>query len=247
MGMSCASVSEDHPRLNAMKPSRVPVFLYLMAVSLIVLSACTLEEVSNPLPGEGDTSQSADGFVPEDTGGGEDTEASEDTVMPDDIAASDDIALPEDVSEADTEAQGLGYTPTSCGAVDQGLTPVDCTQYGDVDADCVFSNHCLCSVNNGFVCEGWKEGDGKECEPGLVCVPKTPPVDPMEVGHVPTSCGASDQGLIPIDCTQYGDKNAVCVFSNHCMCSTDDGFECETPSQWGGNECDPGVYCKPVE
>ena len=151
-----------------------------------------------------------------------------------------------DASTSDSIPSDVGTSATSCGSPNQGLTPVDCTAYGDANAFCVFGNHCACSMDDGFVCEGWKEGDGAECEPGLVCVAKTPPVDPMEVGHVATSCGASDQGLSPIDCTQYGDKNAVCVFSNHCMCSTEEGFACEVAGQWGDKECDPGVYCKPA-
>ncbi|MGK0361620.1 MAG: type IV secretory pathway VirB10-like protein [Bradymonadia bacterium] len=61
-----------------------------------------------------------------------------------------------------------GSHPQSCGAPDQELEPVDCTEQGDVDAVCVFSNHCLCS--DGFVCAG--EAVGGECEAGAICVPE---------------------------------------------------------------------------
>lgn len=141
-----------------------------------------------------------------------------------------------------------GTTATSCGAEDQGLVPVDCTAFGDVNAGCVFSNHCACSANDGFKCEGAADGTGSECGPGVVCVPHTAAVSEGEVGSVPTSCGAPGQGVVPIDCTKYGDVNATCVFSNHCMCSVDDGFVCETPSDLSGDlECDPGVYCVPSD
>ncbi len=65
--------------------------------------------------------------------------------------------------------------------------------------------------------------------------------DPL-AGYYPTSCGAPNQGLIPVDCTAKGDAKAMCVFSNHCMCT--DGFECETKSPFG-KECNPGDICVP--
>ncbi len=65
------------------------------------------------------------------------------------------------------------------------------------------------------------------------------------VGHTATSCGAASQGLVPVDCTAFGDENAFCVYSNHCACS--EGFECETAvnNAWGNDECDPGIVCIP--
>ena len=45
-------------------------------------------------------------------------------------------------------------------------------------------------------------------------------------------------------CTQHGDFNADCVFSIHCYYSLDDGFQCETNSDWDSNqECAPGSTC----
>ena len=78
-----------------------------------------------------------------------------------------------------------------------------------------------------------------------------PDTDPDSVeapdGSSATSCGHESQGLEPVDCTAHGDVNAFCVFSNHCACSVDDGFECETESEWGGTqECAPGSTCVPV-
>ena len=125
-----------------------------------------------------------------------------------------------------------GSYPTTCGAPDQGLEPVDCTLYGDVNAVCVYSNHCMCG--EGFVCESTSLSG--ECEPGSVCIPE---------GQVPSSCGAPDQELEPVDCTQYGDSEAQCVFSNHCWCS--EGFACEEGSSFGdGTECVPGSSCVPA-
>ncbi len=67
-------------------------------------------------------------------------------------------------------------------------------------------------------------------------------IDPFLVGQIPTSCGAPDQGLVPIDCTARGDADAFCVFGNHCGCS--EGFRCEVRGDFEP-ECDPGVVCVP--
>ena len=65
------------------------------------------------------------------------------------------------------------------------------------------------------------------------------------LGQIPTSCGAAEQGLTPVDCTAQGDDEAQCVFSNHCWCS--EGYRCETPEDTMPNqECEPGVICVPV-
>ena len=74
-----------------------------------------------------------------------------------------------------------------------------------------------------------------------------PPEDDFFTGSAPTSCGAPNQGLEPVDCTENGDVNAQCVFSNHCYCNNDDGFQCPEESQWGSlQECDPGQTCIPT-
>ncbi len=44
-----------------------------------------------------------------------------------------------------------GQVPRSCGGGRDGSGPVDCTAEGDLDASCVFGDHCRCSP--GFVCE----------------------------------------------------------------------------------------------
>ena len=68
-------------------------------------------------------------------------------------------------------------------------------------------------------------------------------IDPNQIGSVPASCGAEGQGLVPVDCTEHGDVNATCVFSNHCACSLDDGFECEEPRWEDSRECAEGSTC----
>ncbi|MEC9466251.1 MAG: hypothetical protein VX834_10725 [Myxococcota bacterium] len=74
------------------------------------------------------------------------------------------------------------------------------------------------------------------------------PTDDPSNGSSPTSCGSPDQGLEPVDCTAFGDVNAMCVFSNHCYCNVDQGFVCEVDSDWGSNqECAPGSSCIPVD
>jgi len=154
--------------------------------------------------------------------------------------------LPEDAGQGPVDTgMRAGTTPTSCGSENAGVTPVDCTEFGDVDAYCVFGDHCSCSVNAGFKCEGAADGTGSECSPGVVCVPKREDVSEAQVGSASSSCGDPMlQNLTPIDCTRYGDLNAQCVFSNHCACSETDGFECETQSGSGpSQECAAGVYC----
>lgn len=61
--------------------------------------------------------------------------------------------------------------PTSCGGGGPNEMPVDCTAGGDVDAVCVFSDHCWCSV--GFACDigGMPVGENEECAPGVGCLP----------------------------------------------------------------------------
>ena len=76
-----------------------------------------------------------------------------------------------------------------------------------------------------------------------------PTDDDFNTGSSPTSCGAESQGLEPVDCTAYGDLEAQCVFSNHCYCSIENGFECEEKEDWMGDheECTPGSSCIPIE
>ncbi len=139
--------------------------------------------------------------------------------------------------QAPDASVSLGNVPASCGAEGQGLTPVDCTAAGDDAADCVFSNHCMCS--EGFECEAETMWPGtNECDPGSICVP----IRPVNIGSDPTSCGSPDQGLVPVDCTSGGDVDANCVFSNHCSCS--EGFLCEQSGTPG--ECAAGERCVPA-
>ncbi|HIN86668.1 MAG TPA: hypothetical protein EYN06_09320, partial [Myxococcales bacterium] len=88
--------------------------------------------------------------------------------------------------------------------------------------------------------------DGSDdCGPNATCT-NYPGGFECQTGAEPTSCGAKGQGLEPIDCTKHGDKNAQCIFSNHCMCSINDGFVCEKVSGvGGGSECAPGSSCVP--
>lgn len=66
-------------------------------------------------------------------------------------------------------------------------------------------------------------------------------LDPSQIGQVATSCGAADQGLVPVDCTRAGDADAFCVFGNHCACT--EGFVCERPGAIVASECEPGSVC----
>ena len=141
-----------------------------------------------------------------------------------------------------------GSGPSSCGSE----RPVDCSEFGDRDAICVDSSHCSCSLDDNYKCEGASDENGAECAPGVVCVVRRGDVVPSMVGNSSTSCGDPEgQGLIPIDCTRYGDLNAGCVFGNHCMCRLDQGFECANSDVQAGTsevqECSPGVYCVPVD
>ena len=69
-------------------------------------------------------------------------------------------------------------------------------------------------------------------------------VIPRPDGERPSSCGSIKQGLVPVDCTKNGDKNAYCVLDRYCVCSADDGFLCEKardPERPGW--CEPGSSC----
>ncbi|MEE2904630.1 MAG: hypothetical protein VYC39_20035 [Myxococcota bacterium] len=152
-----------------------------------------------------------------------------------------------DSGDVDASAVRVGSEPYSCGAPEQGLMPVDCTAFGDESAGCVFSNHCACTESDGYKCEGSHDNSGPECEPGVVCVVKREDVPQNRVGSLPTSCGdPAFRSRKSIDCTRYGDLDAVCVFGDHCMCSVDKGFECQqTFSDDIVRECEPGAYCVP--
>lgn len=95
----------------------------------------------------------------------EDASTSDAATTPD--AAPD--AAPDVGRDAWIDPLDVGQIATSCGAESQGLVPVDCTSHGDVDAYCVFGNHCACTT--GFVCERPGAIVAAECEPGAVCVP----------------------------------------------------------------------------
>ncbi|MBT6434516.1 MAG: hypothetical protein HOK97_21250 [Deltaproteobacteria bacterium] len=72
----------------------------------------------------------------------------------------------------DEDSIHVGSSPTSCGSESQGLEPVDCTMHGDVNAFCVFSNHCFCSAADGFQCESESQWQSlEECNPGSTCIP----------------------------------------------------------------------------
>ena len=94
-----------------------------------------------------------------------------------DSSDASDSSDPSDASDASdaTDASdptdvNVGNSATSCGSPDQGLTPIDCTEEGDAQAECVFSNHCLCG--EGFVCADDSENfTEQECAPGVMCVP----------------------------------------------------------------------------
>ena len=64
-------------------------------------------------------------------------------------------------------------------------------------------------------------------------------------GHSAISYGSPNQGLTPVNCTEFGDLDSSCVFSNHCACS-EGCFRCEQSTQWlENNECGPGSRCIP--
>ena len=105
---------------------------------------------------------------------------SDDPSLPDsteaDTQTTQNEATPAEEAEAEQPDDNFidGSSPTSCGSPDQGLEPIDCTAHGDINAQCVFSNHCYCNIDEGFVCEvdsDW--GSNQECAPGSSCVPIT--------------------------------------------------------------------------
>ncbi len=204
-------------------------------------------DAAEPPPGDGATPEAEDmgapvmdsAMAPEDA-----------AVSPADAAIAPPDATPPQVDAAAPEADAapsadsgvppaeIGQVPRSCGAQRAGVPPVDCTAAGDDAAQCVFSDHCLCS--EGFECEVQTMWPGTpECDPGSICVP-------AEVDRgAPTNCGQSGPGGTPLDCTRLGDDGAECVFSDHCMCS--EGFRCQEDARPGDEfrECAPGSVCMP--
>ena len=63
-------------------------------------------------------------------------------VLTDASASESDAAEPRADAAVD---MNRGHIATGCGAEEQGIMPVDCTAEGDQNAQCVFSNHCMCS------------------------------------------------------------------------------------------------------
>ena len=63
-------------------------------------------------------------------------------------------------------------------------------------------------------------------------------------GHSSTSCGPVLPSGAHVDCTQHGDRNAFCVYSDHCFCGQ--GFQCEIARSPGSHECAGGVACVPI-
>jgi hypothetical protein len=86
-----------------------------------------------------------------------------------DASTSDASTSDAHTNDAGVDPLQVGQVATSCGARDQGLTPVDCTARGDADAFCVFGNHCACTA--GFVCEQPGTIVASECQPGSICLP----------------------------------------------------------------------------
>ncbi len=67
---------------------------------------------------------------------------------------------------------------------------------------------------------------------------------PRPDGERPSSCGSAKQGLTPVDCTKNGDKNSFCVLDSYCLCTGEDGFECEKPRDDSNRVwCLPGSSC----
>ena len=154
-----------------------------------------------------------------------------------------DAVFDRDLPEADHRSpefsadmrSSFGDSPTSCGIPGQAPTPVDCTRAGDEEAQCVFSDHCLCS--EGFSCQRETRWPGtSECDPGSICIPA------QEVGNHYASCGTVEAGIHPVDCQAGGDEEAFCIFGDHCSCS--EGFECEISRRSG--ECEPAEGCSPI-
>jgi hypothetical protein len=193
------------------------------------------EDSDSDESGEGEPDVIEDAEVPETL---EDAQEESDGDVPEpDEDVADEDAVEEDAVEEDV-APGDAGESTFCGELSD-VPPIDCTEGGDMDAACVFQHHCLCS--NDFICA--EEPDdapygNKECEPGVGCIP-----DPL-AGSYGWSCGQASQGLTPVDCGEFGDEKAFCIYSNHCSCS--EGFVCTelNESTW---ECAPGATCVPVE
>ena len=80
---------------------------------------------------------------------------------------------------------------------------VDCKAHGDVDAFCVYGDHCSCSYDAGFMCEGDADASVfRECERDVGCVPQ-----PTEVTEATSDTSDS--------------VRQFCVATTHCKVSVD--------------------------
>jgi len=76
------------------------------------------------------------------------------------------IALLFAISYAQTDRRLLNRG-RSCGGV-------DCNANGDENAFCIYSDHCSCSYNAGFMCEEGGLDSDSECHSRFSCVPSEP-------------------------------------------------------------------------
>jgi hypothetical protein len=94
------------------------------------------------------------------------------------LDAQADASASRDVADSGVDPSQLGTLPVSCGRFGgDGSAPVDCTGNGDVDAICVFGDHCGCSER--FRCtepfspdQASCAGRLCECARGATCVPR---------------------------------------------------------------------------
>jgi len=120
--------------------------IFLLALCM----ACGTDSSQEPRDTPGSTEVTSDSSS--------ETDSNTDSTDPSDTTTSDDDVM-------------IGSDPTSCGAPGQGLEPIDCTEHGDTNAQCVFSNHCFCTADDGFECEQRRDGlTVEECAEGSTCV-----------------------------------------------------------------------------
>lgn len=127
----------------------------------------------------------------------------------------------------------VGTTASSCGNLIEDRMAVDCTLHGDVNAGCVFGDHCFCSPEFRCTSEILYAGTN-ECDPGATCVPRLDE----------DRCGSPQFPFLKVNCRQLGDTEASCVNGLNCLCS--EGYRCgqENPTD-SGELCEANQTCIP--
>ncbi|MGB0645843.1 MAG: hypothetical protein ACPGQS_01650 [Bradymonadia bacterium] len=217
-----------------------------MLLFVILVSGCIKENESEVDPAYSfDARSNIDQFEPIDVGFNELSDLHPQDITPEvadaaivsdmDQMSDIDMASSSNDAMAEPDSEFPGTTARSCGNLFEGRMRVDCTLNGDVDATCVFGDHCFCSPAFRCTSEVLYAGTN-ECDPGGTCVPRLNE----------DRCGSPDFPFLKVDCGQLGDTEASCVNGLNCRCS--EGYRCGQDSPPAAGElCEANQTCIPED